>query len=651
MVAVCATSCASDDPAAVGQDRSSPATVTTAPTTSVDLSEDTSTCGAFGVSRPPAPETDDEMAMWFAVVNDYLETVDPLIPSSLSTDWADATEGVRLLLAEIERSGLDVTAVDFNATEFAPDPGARAAVTAWCEARGIEVGSGAPFETETVVDETNPTVGPPEACASGFEPLYLGNDDIADWITTERGEEPELDAATTSYVVCNSQSDTTSVFDGPRYYEALLGVDVERDGVDDLILVGGTTAFSLTAGVWSHDIRDGMQPMLDADGQQLLVENSSWWEAKTTETGWYGCGDFDGDGRLGFATGTYDIVDGRVEWEGRELVMEDGSVVASIPIAGAVVHDSEALWPQTQSCLSAHEVREKASLPCASLEQWPGGEPYHGGFSGLTEVAPVQPGDVLVSLLPAIEVWRNGESLGAVALGDRHLSPAHHDHNGGLVVDEPGLYSILHLPYGRESLPLVVPAGPDEQLRLMGVEEVDGVPTALVLRRRGDGRDVTGDLLLQPLDGSPSRALSAPEYSEGGTSTVDWDGTNLVLTGGGEGSAWLMAMDLDGTEVELPWNLWREGWGDSEGLHLAVAVDGSTAWVAFTEGLFTVLHERDAGTGELRNSYTIAGPTTEIDIAGDRILLQHSGLECIRLYDPQVGMIEELRHGGTATVG
>ncbi len=169
--------------------------------------------------------------------------------------------------------------------------------------------------------------------------------------------------------MCDSQRPEPFEFEGPSgWVEAEIAVDVDRDGVDDLIMIGGTAAYSLVASVWR--LLDGrIRPVTDVNGEQLRVEGSGWWPEKTTEAGWIGCDDLDGDGRPGFATGTYDVIDGTVAWEGRELVIDNAVVVAAAPIAGTDVYDPETLWPSTRPCLSAQVVRELDLLPSHDLTE------------------------------------------------------------------------------------------------------------------------------------------------------------------------------------------------------------------------------------------------------------------------------------------
>ncbi len=571
----------------------------------------------------------------------YLGEVDPQIPEVIRPRWDDAVRGVRALQVEWEAEGGDWAAIDWDAAEFAPNEAAIADLEDWCNRHRIDPRAPRPTEARPPAP---PAPEPPQACAENSISLYLHGDSEPDWISA-RGGNPDITNEPLPFVVCDSQREKPYTVDGPDAFEFFVAVDVDRDGVDDLLLIGSSG--NSGAGFEVRSTAVGLPPLRWPGEEPLGISIGFWGPELVQADGgrWFGCGDLDGDGTLGFGFGTH----AWTSWQGEELTIRDGKVVATAPVDGTGWRDPSAIdiWGP-QGCSSASEVRTAGAAPCSSLEEWPGGEPYHG-FSELTEVAPVEPGDILVSLLPQVEVWQDGEVVGDVLYIDRHVAPAYHDLAGGIVTDSRGLYSILHFPVGGDPVNLLVPDEPGEEFTLMGVEVIEGVPTALVIRRVGEEFDTSGELVLQPLDGSSAWSIPALETSEVGTISVDWDGSDFIQIGGGHGAGWVDTLDRDGRPTDAAWNVWRN-WDGVNPASIAVTPAGGDIWISTLQGLFSVIQRRDRSTGEFLESHLVPGSVYAIDAVGDRLLLQSTN-ECIRLFNPETGEIDEIRQGGNATVG
>ena len=432
------------------------------------------------------------------------------------------------------------------------------------------------------------------------------------------------------------------------------GRDLNRDGVADLFFFGGTGAWYFAAEVYIDPIgREPMQPLRDLAGEPITISGTAPAGVSPNSGRWFACDDLDGDGRFGLGRGDYEIVGDVVHYTGTELTLQYGQAIEERDVSGTVPHDPDALWPQIgEFCGRPDQVRTMADTVCAELPAYPGGEPHHG-FTELTDVAPVEPDDILVSLVPNIDVYRDGENLSSVLAIDRDDAPAYHDGRGGIVAGTRALDSVLHVPVDGDPVEIVPPAAAGVQNRLLGVEEIDGVWTAMVKQRIGEFNEVEGTIEMIPLDGSARWSLPSFDYSEGGLDTLRWTGDVFIATTSGEASASMFGLDRRGEVVDLPWNSWEQGWGDGGGLYVSADGDTETVWIAARDshGRATLLLERDARTGAERSRRVLPGAVSTIDLAGDQLLLQSPPGGCIRLLDPATDAMTELHHGGHATVG
>lgn len=110
--------------------------------------------------------------------------------------------------------------------------------------------------------------------------------------------------------------------------------------------------------LWTIRVGDSIEvrPLLDVDGDQPWISSGSWWEGPTDGASWHGCDDFDQDGDIELATGTFEIVDDRLEWTGDRLAITDGTVTIRSTIEGSRALDGNP-WPEWPSCPSAQTTR------------------------------------------------------------------------------------------------------------------------------------------------------------------------------------------------------------------------------------------------------------------------------------------------------
>jgi hypothetical protein len=112
--------------------------------------------------------------------------------------------------------------------------------------------------------------------------------------------------------------------------------------------------------------------------------------------------------------------------------------------------------------------------------------------------------------------------------------------------------TVYHLPAGiGRPEPLVEPAAGDRE-RLMGVFEVEGSPTALVVERRdADDIDEAVEVLLE-VDLASGSVTEVAEVGgwESGPEALSWDGSAYVVTTVVEGYQFLTTLGRDGTSTD-----------------------------------------------------------------------------------------------------
>ncbi len=215
---------------------------------------------------------------------------------------------------------------------------------------------------------------PPPECGSEVDffglpaRAHLGADEQIDWIV-ETGVIGTSDLA--NYRVCDSEADEPWAFEATRLHEGIITIDIDRDGIDDLFLFGGTWATGVPSEVFVRPPGlDTLVPLVDPEGRLVDLSSTAWVpESGEASSRWYGCGDLDGDGRRGVARGTYVVEGDTVTWKGDELTIEDGRVNASAPVAGTERFDEDDPWSTPGDfCVSAETAR---SSPAPPENLWP----------------------------------------------------------------------------------------------------------------------------------------------------------------------------------------------------------------------------------------------------------------------------------------
>jgi len=340
------------------------ASTTTVPSTQDDSSaepvaiplgdpRDAVVCHDLGLQLPLLPTSPVTARVYIDAIDSQVVALDPKLPEAIAHLWTDATAGLRALQAEWDAAARDWTAIAWGAAESPAELAARAQLADWCMRRGIELGSPQPAPAVLAPE-------PPANCAERFLLVHLGNDVTPDWIAAQEPQDASRGNGSVERIVCNSQPLTYPAFRGPNLDEAFFAIDINEDGVDDLIAIGGTSAYGLFVQLWAV-IDTGIVPLLDESGRQVAVEASEPWDGRETPAGWYGCGDFTGigDGIRRLASGTYDISENVVAYTGEEWTIEGDQVVASAGVFRKVV-SRDGTTSVLSACRSAEEVRAAA---------------------------------------------------------------------------------------------------------------------------------------------------------------------------------------------------------------------------------------------------------------------------------------------------
>jgi len=580
------------------------------------------------------PLSADEAEVYVTTARAVSQSLELNVQDDTRAAWDRASRGALALAAALEVDELDDRAFDeinFFSPEFAADPVADEWLREWCEAAH-------PIAMASIRDVGHPPVNrpsfsgdtPPGPCAGATTTGFFGGDDVADWILAIPSEPDPAANGVTRFVICDSGRPFTYEFEATMSGSFQV-VDHDRDGIDAMVLV------EQASGIW-----DVWHRPLFKDRLERLVHDGSPLSLDATGPNWFGCADINGDGQVGLAFGSVDSKG----WEGLEVSYDYSGQRPSAVGEGA--------GEPPASCTDATPWRPADPAICS-------GRPSGGldvTYEELESFVTVETGDILVTLHQVIEVWRDGEMVGHVdANGSFGRGRAFHDGAGGVVVEHVVLEydeaEIVHFSAdgGREVLYRSSLEFDDDHdvYRLQGVTMIDDVATLLIVRRTGAWLDLTGELVLHPLDGSPVRTLPSHDYYEGGTEWFDWDGERFIIIEGGEGSVTTRAIDADGGAVEYGWNVFPEWMGPDRSLQFAIDGEG-TVWSSIGTGYGQLLQQRKPSTGDVIHEVW-AEAAQRIEIAPDGVLVSGwSDDACHRIYNPETGSFTPIRQGGWASV-
>ncbi len=179
-------------------------------------------------------------------------------------------------------------------------------------------------------------------------------------------------------------------------------------------------------------------------------------------------------------------------------------------------------------------------------------------------------------------------------VADRPAVVVYDDLQGGLVFqNRSSIYfgdiegtDVLHLPGGASEPVLMLPQNGDATLRLLGVFDVEGEPTAIVVERRNPG-DVEGaaEVMYEVAvtTGAVQEVAKIGGW-ESGPAAMSWDGSTYVMSSLAEGYSFLETIDRSGVRTPWPGVLRSECFDEPECPRNTVATSDGTKLV-FTRGL------------------------------------------------------------------
>lgn len=178
-------------------------------------------------------------------------------------------------------------------------------------------------------------------------------------------------------------------------------------------------------------------------------------------------------------------------------------------------------------------------------------------------------------------------------LVERDAVVVYDDLQGGFVYQEgSSIYfgdvegtDVWHLPAGASEPTILMPQDGDATLRLLGVFNVEGQPTAIVVERRnpGDVENAAEVMYEVAVSTGVVREVAQVGGWESGPAAISWDGSTYVLSSLAEGYSFLETIDRNG--VRTPWSgvLGSECFDEPNCARNAVATgDGET--LVFTQG-------------------------------------------------------------------